>query len=151
MTDIFEESSDDLKNLNIREDVIGSFERSLLKFWKKYLFSNIRAIELSDISIIFNQTASIDAAKPNNASEKIEDEKPTLAINYLIKLDPRISQNGKIIYKLIDIINATLFNSEYNFYRNAIDSNKFFQNFSVVTLTLSQISCKFIACSNYKS
>ncbi len=104
MTDIFEESSDDLKNLNIREDVIGSFERSLLKFWKKYLFSNIRAIELSDISIIINQTASIDAAKPNNASEKIEDEKPTLVINYLIKLDPRISQNGKIIYKLIDII-----------------------------------------------
>ena len=142
LTDIFEDNSGDLKNLNIRENVIKSFERSLLAFWKKYLFTNIHAIELSDISLIFNPNNTDDATKSNKTTEQIENENPTLAINYLIKLDPRISQNGKIIYKLIDIINATIFNSEINFYKNAIDVHSFSQNLTVSTLALSQISRK---------
>ena len=143
LTDIFENGSEDLKNLNVRESVIKTFERCLLTFWKKYLFTNVHAIELSDISIMFNQNTTVDLNKSNKTPEQIENENPILVINYLIKLDPRISQNGKMIYKLIDIINATIFNTEINFYKNAIDMSSFSKNLTISTLASSQISCKF--------
>jgi hypothetical protein len=124
----------------IRDDVIVLLQKALYTSWRKYLLSNIQDVELYDISINLNTTDTLNNLTFNLASNK----NAILIVTYLIKLDPRITQNSQIIYKIINIINSTLFNPNLSFYKNLSASlSNSSKTIVPLTLTSPQISCNF--------
>lgn len=103
------------------KDIINQIvQNELLTNWKNQLFSYIQLI-------------SIDTQRLHVANGSI-------SVSYVIKLDPRISKNTEIIFKLVDFINSTLYLNDLSIYSN-ISNN--YSSIISYGLPMAQISSLF--------
>ena len=141
LSDIFHDSLS-LNNLIIKEEIRNSLQNNLFIKWKRYLSNNIRDVELSDISITYNQTSGENTIT-NLTNETIFDKGSVLVINYLLRLDPRLSQNSQTIDRVIHAVNEKLFDKNNNIYQDIMDFGDLFSRIKAIKLFSSQSSCNF--------
>lgn len=102
-----------------------TLKENLFNLWFKYLFSNINRI--SDWY---------------EFEEFIYDNKLIQVVTYLLQLDPRISQNSQMLFKLVNLVNNTLFN-DANFYSPLVANTTTDKEIVAYVLPSTQISSKF--------
>lgn len=110
----------------IENDLVESMQQQLLSRWRRLLYSNVQTVDLYDLSLNLTYTG-VDSILNNET---------VLVVSYLMKLDPRIAFVSQVIFKILNIINSTLVNSNSNIYDEIMLANS-----SAILIANPMISC----------
>ena len=110
----------------IENDLVESMQQQLLSRWRRLLYSNVQSVDLYDLSLNLTYTG-VDSILNNET---------VLVVSYLMKLDPRIAFVSQVIFKILNIINSTLVNSNSNIYDDIVLANS-----SAILIANPMISC----------